>query len=187
MSSQALHTLKGCFSGSSWTPACRWEVVNEFLILPGLPVQLLLSLLNLLYFDLRVFLPSFYFLLSQRRGEGARGWVGVWLLVRVNPTQAPSSSTCFSSWPSWGWCQGWNYTLSLRSHKNLSLCALLCMNTPSKCPVSTDRISIAFSPQPIIWLDRMYALERKHSTQPIRTGSGQHGGTEKAEEYTDAF
>lgn len=61
-------------------------------------------------------------------------------------------------------------TLSLRSHKNLSLCALLCMNTPSKCPVSTDRISIAFSPQPMIWLDRMYALERK---QHIRTGRGQ--------------
>lgn len=61
-------------------------------------------------------------------------------------------------------------TLSLRSHKNLSLCALLCMNTPSKCPVSTDRISIAFSPQPMIWLDRMYALERK---QHIRRDRGQ--------------
>lgn len=56
------------------------------------------------------------------------------------------------------------HTLSLRSHKNLSLCALLCMNTPSKCPVSTDRISIAFSPQPIIWLDRIYAVGRKHNT-----------------------
>jgi len=82
---------------------------------------------------------------------------------------------------------GRNCTLSLRSHKNLSLCALLCMNTPSKCPVSTDRISIAFSPQPIIWLDRMYAWERKHSAQPIRTDRGQRGGTEKAGEYTDAL
>lgn len=100
----------------------------------------------------------------------------------------PNPSTRLSHLSSWqhtgaGSGEG-NYTLSLRSHKNLSLCALLCMNTPSKCPVSTDRISIAFSPQPIIWLDRMYALERKHSTQPIRTGRGQ-GGTEKAEEYTD--
>lgn len=46
-------------------------------------------------------------------------------------------------------------TLSFLSHKNFSLCALLCMKTPSKWPVSTERISIAFSPQPMIWLERI--------------------------------
>lgn len=41
-------------------------------------------------------------------------------------------------------------TLSLRSHKNLSRCAFLCMNTPSRWPLSTERISMALLPQPII-------------------------------------
>lgn len=46
-------------------------------------------------------------------------------------------------------------TLSFRSHRNLSLWARLCMKTPSRWPVSTERISMAFSPQPIIWLEQM--------------------------------
>lgn len=46
-------------------------------------------------------------------------------------------------------------TLSFLSQRNLSLWALLCMKTPSRWPVSTERISMAFSPQPMIWLERM--------------------------------
>ena len=41
-------------------------------------------------------------------------------------------------------------TLSFLSHRNLSFCAFLCMNTPSKWPVSTLRISMALLPQPMI-------------------------------------
>lgn len=46
-----------------------------------------------------------------------------------------------------------SFTLSFRSQRNLSLWALLCIKTPSRWPVSTERISMAFSPQPIIWLE----------------------------------
>ena len=46
-------------------------------------------------------------------------------------------------------------TLSFRSHRNLSLWARLCMKTPSRWPVSTERISMAFSPQPMIWLEQI--------------------------------
>lgn len=46
-------------------------------------------------------------------------------------------------------------TLSFLSQRNLSLWALLCIKTPSRWPVSTERISMAFSPQPMIWLERM--------------------------------
>lgn len=45
--------------------------------------------------------------------------------------------------------------MSFRSHRNLSLWARLCMKTPSRWPVSTERISMAFSPQPMIWLEQM--------------------------------
>ena len=48
-------------------------------------------------------------------------------------------------------------TLSFLSHKNFSFCAFLCINTPSRWPVSADRISIALFPQPIIWPVLMYA------------------------------
>lgn len=44
-------------------------------------------------------------------------------------------------------------TLSFLSHRNFSFCAFLCINTPSRFPVSTERSSIAFSPQPMTWLD----------------------------------
>jgi len=45
---------KPCFPGDDRTPACRWEVVNEFLILLCLHEQLLLYLLNCLYLSLQV-------------------------------------------------------------------------------------------------------------------------------------
>ena len=41
-------------------------------------------------------------------------------------------------------------TLSFRSQRNLNFCALLCMKTPSRWPVSTALISIAFEPHPIM-------------------------------------
>lgn len=37
------------FSGSSWTSACPWEIVDEFLVLPCLFVQHLLYLINCLF------------------------------------------------------------------------------------------------------------------------------------------
>lgn len=49
-------------------------------------------------------------------------------------------------------------TLSFLSQRNFSLWALLCMKTPSRWPVSTDLISIAFSPHPMIWLEQMWAV-----------------------------
>ena len=52
-----------------------------------------------------------------------------------------------------------NLTLSLRSQRNFSFCDFLCMNTPSRWPVSTERISMALLPQPMIWLVPMYATE----------------------------
>lgn len=48
-------------------------------------------------------------------------------------------------------------TLSFLSDRNFSRCARLCMKTPSRCPVSTERISMAFSPQPMIWLEWIQA------------------------------
>ena len=49
-------------------------------------------------------------------------------------------------------CNGM-HTLSFLSHRNLSFWAFLCMKTPSKFPVLADLSSMAFSPQPITWLD----------------------------------
>ena len=43
------------FPGDGWTPACRWEVVNEFLVLLCLHAWLLLYLLTCLYLNPRVF------------------------------------------------------------------------------------------------------------------------------------
>lgn len=63
-----------CFPGSGWTPACIWDVVNEFLAL--LCMGLLLSLVNL---SLVVSTQKFsHFYLSNSlphptRGEGASG------------------------------------------------------------------------------------------------------------------
>lgn len=51
------------------------------------------------------------------------------------------------------------HTLSFLSQRNLSLCAFLCMNTPSRCPESTDRISMALLPQPMIWPVPMNATD----------------------------
>lgn len=50
-------------------------------------------------------------------------------------------------------------TLSFLSQRNFSLWAFLCMNTPSRWPVSTLRISMALLPQPMIWPVPMYATD----------------------------
>lgn len=55
---------------------------------------------------------------------------------------------------------GASLTLSFLSHRNFSLWALLCMKTPSRWPVSTERISMAFSPHPMIWLEQIWAARQ---------------------------
>lgn len=50
--------MRPSFPGDGWTPACPWQVRNEFLGLLCLPVQLLLYLLNCLYLNPWVFSPS---------------------------------------------------------------------------------------------------------------------------------
>ena len=52
-------------------------------------------------------------------------------------------------------------TLSFLSQRKRSRCVLLCMNTPSSCPFSTARISIAFEPQPITCESPIRARERE--------------------------
>lgn len=49
--------------------------------------------------------------------------------------------------------KSWTPTLSFLSHRNFSFWAFLCMKTPSRFPVLADLSSMAFSPQPITWLD----------------------------------
>ena len=63
-------------------------------------------------------------------------------------------------------------TLSFRSHKNFNFCAFLCIKTPSRCPVSAARISIALLPQPIIWPVPMYAenIKRHHNSEISMAG-----------------
>ena len=58
-----LRVIEPCFPGDGWTPACRWEVVTEFLILLCLCMWLLFCLLNWFYlnpwlFSLLLFWPS---------------------------------------------------------------------------------------------------------------------------------
>ena len=69
--------MEPCFPGDGWTPACRWEVVNEFLVLFCLHAWLLLYLLNCLYLNPRVFslLPFWFSPPSHRGGEWASSCV----------------------------------------------------------------------------------------------------------------
>ena len=63
------------------------------------------------------------------------------------------------------WTEAKN-TLSFFSVKNFSLFGLLCMNTPFSSPLSIERISIAFSPQPMTSLELLIWLtERGFSPQ----------------------
>jgi len=73
------------------TTSWQWEVVNEFLVLLWLHMQLLLFLLNCLYYDPRKFSPSFYFFSpSPVRGEREKVSVFFWLLAGFH-TQFQSS------------------------------------------------------------------------------------------------
>lgn len=68
------------------------------------------------------------------------------------------------------WFMDQTLTLSFLSQRNLSFCAFLCMNTPSKCPVSAARISIALFPQPIICPVLMYAEKSHPSLTALSNG-----------------
>ena len=70
------YMMEPCFPGEGWTPACWWEVVNEFLILLCLHVQLLLYLLNCLFLKSWVFsLLPFWF--SRPTHQGRSEWLCV--------------------------------------------------------------------------------------------------------------
>ena len=70
-----LRVTEPCFPGDGWAPACRWEVVNEFLVLLCLRAQLFLYLLNCLYLSPRVFsLLLFRFSPPSQQG-GMSEWV----------------------------------------------------------------------------------------------------------------
>lgn len=87
-----------------------------------------------------------------------------WLLP---PERTDAKNTCGTTrvsglqgrWHSWVQLLSViSLTLSFLSQRNFSLWALLCMKTPSRWPVSTDLISMAFSPHPMIWLEQMWAV-----------------------------
>lgn len=61
-SSQVLRVMEPCSPGEDWTLPCPWEMMNEFLALPSLGTQLLLSLLNYLFVNLwlDVFSPFWF-------------------------------------------------------------------------------------------------------------------------------
>ena len=56
------------------------------------------------------------------------------------------------------------------------------MNTPSSCPFSTARISIAFEPQPITCESPIRARERGRERRKKKTGKGERRG-EKEERW----
>ena len=68
--------MEPCFAGRRWTPACRWEVMNKFIVLLCLHAWLLLCLLHCLYLSPRVFsLLHFWFSPSFHQGEWASSCV----------------------------------------------------------------------------------------------------------------
>lgn len=68
--------------------------------------------------------------------------------------------SCYSSWLYHTLSVCISLTLSFLSQRNFSLWALLCMKTPSRWPVSTERISMAFSPHPMIWFEQIWAARQ---------------------------
>ena len=52
------------------------------------------------------------------------------------------------------------HTLSFLSQRNLSFCALLCINTPSRWPESTALISMAFEPHPMMFASPISAVKQ---------------------------
>ena len=75
-----LRVMEPCFPGDGCTPACRWEVGNEFLVLLCLHVWLLLYLLNCLYLNPRVF-SLLLFRFSPPSHWGGSERAAVWCLV----------------------------------------------------------------------------------------------------------
>ena len=85
-----------CFPGIGWTPACPWEVVKEFLLLPCLHIELLLYLLNCLYLKPRVFsVLVFLFSPPFLRGERVGGWMGLSCPTGLTHNNFANSSSVF--------------------------------------------------------------------------------------------
>lgn len=82
------------FPGGGWTSACEWETGNGILFLLCFCVQLLLSLLNCRYCEVKFSCLPSILSPSHGRGEGARGWAGVWLLAGVEPPHLVSNPFC---------------------------------------------------------------------------------------------
>lgn len=62
LTKKSLAVMSPSLSGSDWISVCWWEAVNEFLVLFCLHMQLLLCLVNCLYFNLwALMLVPFWF------------------------------------------------------------------------------------------------------------------------------
>ena len=79
--------MEPCFPGDGWTPACPWEVVNEFLVLLCLHARLLLYLLNCSYLNPWV-LHSFPILPPSLWVRGSEQLRGAWLPAGIKPQQS---------------------------------------------------------------------------------------------------
>jgi len=96
---QSLHVMEPCFPGDGWTPACRWEAVNEFPILLclvlaafALPVKLSLTQrTSFLTFTLLILSPI---PLGRGGGEWANRCV---LLSSLLPHKSKASAQNLSS------------------------------------------------------------------------------------------
>lgn len=86
----------GCFPGTSWTSAFRWELVNKFLTLLCFACRL--HLLNWLYLDPPVFSPSISSL-SCGTGDWMRGWTHVrnWFWFLTTQTKITIRITSYFS------------------------------------------------------------------------------------------
>lgn len=82
--------MEHSFPGDGWTLASPWEVVNEFIILLCLCVQLLVSLLNCPWLKLQIF-SLLLFQFSPWSCWWVSEWAGMWGLVAGwGETRAPS-------------------------------------------------------------------------------------------------
>ena len=118
--------MEPCFPGDGWTPACRWEVVNEFLVLLCLRAQLLFYLLNCLYLNPRVFsLLVFWFSPSHLGGEWVSGYVV--LSCRLGLNHEPRHSACAELI-----CLQFSLTSSLHYHSSRATACSFLPHPPRK-------------------------------------------------------
>lgn len=64
--------VESCFPAHGWTLTCKWEVVNELLVLLCLHVQLLLSLLSWIHLNSQNFSLSLFSFSSQPEWQGTQ-------------------------------------------------------------------------------------------------------------------